>query len=57
MKKNSHIFIAGENTMEGKAILKLLVEMNYSNIINLQLPAPDLKDYEIININPFTIIN
>ena len=57
MKKDSLIFVAGENTMEGKSLIHLLKEENYTNIVNTIHPTPDLcdntsvKDY-FSKINP-----
>ena len=48
MKKDSRIIVAGEDTMEGKVIIRLLKERNYSNIINLQQPEPKLTDYGMV---------
>ena len=45
MKKDSRIYIAGENTMEGKALIRLIKERNYKNIINLDNGEPDLTNY------------
>ena len=49
MKQDSRIFVAGENTMEGKALIRLLREMNYTEIINHQKPEPELTDYGMVN--------
>ncbi len=48
MKKKSRIFIAGENTMEGKALIRLLKERNYNNIINLEHGETVLTDYNVL---------
>jgi len=45
MKKDSPIFVAGEGTMEGKAIIRLLQKRNYNKVINLKQPEPDLTDH------------
>ena len=45
MKKNSRIFIAGENTMEGKALLNFFRNNEYENINNLTHPEPNLREY------------
>ena len=44
MKENSSIFIAGEKTMEGKALIRMLKKKNYNNIANDIQPEPDLID-------------
>ena len=48
MKKDSRIFIAGESTMEGKALVRLIKERNYNNIINLNNGEPDLTNYCLV---------
>ena len=48
MKKDSRIIVAGENTMEGKSIIRLLGKRNYSKIINMQHPEPDLTDHRMV---------
>ena len=48
MKKDSRIFIAGESTMEGKALVRLIKERNYNNIINLDNGEPDLTNYSLV---------
>jgi|TARA_Y100000310_G_scaffold313242_1_gene361378 GDP-L-fucose synthase len=48
MKRNSRIFVAGENTMEGKALIRLLKKSHYSSIINLENGEPDLSDYSML---------
>lgn len=48
MKKNSRILIAGENTMGGKAIIRLLNERHYSSIINLENGEPDLTNHSML---------
>ena len=48
MKKNSLIFVAGEGTMEGKAIIRLLQKRNYNKVINLKQPEPDLTDHGMV---------
>ena len=45
MKRDSHIFVAGEKTMEGKAIIDLFEKKGYNNIINKNQPEPCLIDY------------
>ena len=45
MKRDSHIFVAGEKTMEGKAIINLFEKKGYNNIINKHQPEPCLIDY------------
>ena len=48
MKKDSRIFIADENTMEGKALVRLIKERIYNNIINLDNSEPDLTNYSLV---------
>jgi len=48
VKKDSRIFIAGESTMEGKALVRLIKERNYNNIINLDNGEPDLTNYSLV---------
>jgi len=48
MKKDSLIFVAGEGTMEGKAIIRLLQKRNYNKVINLKQPEPDLTDHGMV---------
>lgn len=45
MKNNSPIFIAGENTMAGKALIKELIKSEYNNIINIHSPEPELTNF------------
>jgi len=45
MNKNSRIYVAGEKTMEGKAVLNLFEKKDYNNIINKHQPEPCLIDY------------
>jgi GDP-L-fucose synthase len=45
MNKDSLIFVAGEKTMEGKAILNLFLKKSYNNILNMHQPEPCLTDY------------
>ena len=48
MNHNSKIFIAGENTMEGKVLIKLLLEKNHRKIVNLEKPEPDLTNHMML---------
>ena len=48
MREDSRIFIAGENTMEGKAVIRLLQQNDFGNITNLIEPEPKLKDQNLI---------
>ena len=48
MKKDSRIFIAGESTMEGKALVRLIKEKNYNNVINLGHGEPDLTNNYLV---------
>jgi len=50
MNKDSRIFIAGENTMEGKSIIKLMGNKGYQNIINLKQAEPDLTDFKEVKM-------
>jgi len=45
MNKDSRIYVAGEKTMEGKAIINLFEKKGYNNIINKHQPEPCLTDY------------
>ena len=45
MKKDSRIFIAGESTIEGQALVRLIKARNYKNIINLDNSEPDLTNF------------
>jgi len=48
LRKKSRIFIAGENTMEGKALIAILKEKKYNNIINLYSSEPDLTNSSLL---------
>lgn len=48
MKKDSRIFVPGETTMEGKALIRLLQHNDYANITNLSQPEPKLTDYHLV---------
>jgi len=48
MKKNSRIFVAGEDSMEGKALIRHLKSQHYDSIINLQYREPDLTNYPML---------
>lgn len=48
MNKDSRILLAGENSLEGKALIRLLQQKGFSNIANLQHPEPELADYGVV---------
>ena len=50
MKKNSQIFVAGQNTIEGKSLIRMMVKKGYRNIINLKEHEPDLTDYKKVEL-------
>tara|TARA_B100001964_G_scaffold234423_1_gene293062 strand:- start:69 stop:1019 length:951 start_codon:yes stop_codon:yes gene_type:complete len=49
VKKDSCIFIAGETTMEGKALIRLFQQKDYSNITNGLHPEPELTNRDLAN--------
>jgi len=48
VKKDSRILVAGEDTMEGKALVRQLQEDDYGNITNLIEPEPKLEDQNLV---------
>lgn len=48
MKKSSKIFVAGHNGLVGSAILRLLADKGYSNIITRHRSQLDLRNQESV---------
>lgn len=48
MKKDSRIFVAGENTLEGRALLYFFQKKGYVNVSNIIKPEPNFCDHDSV---------